>query len=54
MKRALDEISIEGVQTNILFEYQLLNHPDFIEAKVDTGFIERNLDNILGGTLNEA
>lgn len=54
MKRALDEISIEGVQTNILFEYQLLNHPDFIGAKVDTGFIEKNLDNILGRTLNEA
>lgn len=54
MKRALDEISIEGVQTNILFEYQLLNHPDFIAAKVDTGFIERNLDNILGRALNEA
>ncbi len=54
MKRALDEISIEGVQTNILFEYQLLNHPDFIAAKVDTGFIEKNLDNILGRNVNEA
>ena len=54
MKRALDEINIEGIQTNILFEYQLLNHPDFVVANVNTGFIEKNLDNILGGILNEA
>ncbi len=54
MKRALSEVSIEGVQTNIYFEYQLLNEPAFAEGVFDTGFIENHLVNILGGVVNEA
>ena len=54
MKRALGEVSIEGIETNIYFEYQLLNHPDFVEGKFDTGFIETNLESILGGYVDEA
>lgn len=54
MRRALSEVSIEGVDTNIYFEYQLLNHPSFIKGEFDTGFIETNLDSILGGDRNEA
>lgn len=54
MKRALGEVSIEGIETNIYFEYQLLNHPDFVEGKFDTGFIETNLESILGGRVDEA
>lgn len=54
MKRALAEVSVEGVETNIFFEYQLINHPDFEEGAFDTGFIENNLDQILGGEVNEA
>ena len=54
MKRALNEVSIEGVSTNIYFEYQLLNAPAFKEGTFDTGFIETNLKNILGGEVNEA
>ncbi|MBQ1274021.1 MAG: acetyl-CoA carboxylase biotin carboxylase subunit [Cellulosilyticum sp.] len=54
MKRALNEVSIEGVSTNIYFEYQLLNTPAFKEGTFDTGFIETNLKNILGGEVNEA
>ena len=54
MKRALGEVSIEGIETNIYFEYQLLNHPAFIEGKFDTSFIETNLENILGGDVDEA
>ena len=49
MKRALSEVSIEGVDTNIYFEYQLLNEQAFVEGKFDTGFIEESLSNILGG-----
>lgn len=54
MKRALAEVSIEGIETNIFFQYQLLNQEEFIEGNFDTGFIENNLDNILGGLLDEA
>ncbi|MBE6023597.1 MAG: acetyl-CoA carboxylase biotin carboxylase subunit [Cellulosilyticum sp.] len=54
MKRALGEVSIEGVHTNIYFEYQLLNEPAFREGTFDTGFIETHLHDILGGEVNEA
>lgn len=54
MKRALSEVSIEGVTTNIYFEYQLLNDPAFKEGTFNTGFIENNLVSILGGIINEA
>ena len=46
MKRALTEVSIGGIETNIFFQYQLLNQSEFIEGKFDTGFIEKNLDKI--------
>jgi acetyl-CoA carboxylase biotin carboxylase subunit len=41
MKRALSELQIEGVKTTILLLQQILNHPAFTEARVDTTFIER-------------
>lgn len=41
MKSALGEFIVEGVKTNLDFQYELINHPDFIKGNVDTGFIER-------------
>ena len=43
MKRALEELVIDGIDNNIEFEYNLLNHPDYISGTFDTGFIERLL-----------
>lgn len=54
MKRALGEIVIEGIETNVFFQYQLLNEEAFVEGKFDTSFIERNLETILGGVVDEA
>lgn len=54
MKRALSEVVIEGLETNIYFQYQLLNTEDFMKGKFDTSFIENNLEVILGGELNAA
>ena len=54
MKRALGEIVIEGIETNAFFQYQLLNETAFVEGKFDTSFIERNLETILGGVVDEA
>ena len=47
MKRALGEFVIEGINTNIDFQYQILNNKIFIEGKADTGFINKefNLNN---------
>jgi acetyl-CoA carboxylase biotin carboxylase subunit len=41
MKRALRELRIEGVKTTIPRHLEILNHPAFTEARVDTTFIER-------------
>lgn len=41
MKSALGEFVVEGIKTNLDFQYELINHPKFIEGDVDTGFIER-------------
>ena len=41
MRSALGEIVIEGVDTNIDFNYEIINNPYFIEADVDTSFIEK-------------
>ena len=41
MRSALGELIIQGVTTNIDFQYDLINDSDFVKGKVDTGFIER-------------
>ncbi len=40
MRTALDEMVILGVETNLDFQYQIMNHPVFCQGKADTGFIE--------------
>ena len=41
MTRALRELRIEGVKTTVPLHEQILDHPAFLEARVDTTFIER-------------
>jgi len=41
MKRALAELRIEGVKTTVPLAMEILDHPAFAEARVDTTFIER-------------
>jgi acetyl-CoA carboxylase biotin carboxylase subunit len=47
MERALGELVIEGLDTNIYFQYQLLNTKAFKEGVFDTSFIESQLEEIL-------
>ena len=54
MKRSLEEMVIEGIETNVFFQYQLLNEEAFLEGNFDTSFIEQNLEAILGGVVDEA
>jgi acetyl-CoA carboxylase, biotin carboxylase subunit len=42
MRRALDEFVVEGIHTTIPLHREIFNHSSFIEAQVDTTFIERN------------
>ena len=48
MRRALAEAVIEGIDTNIDFQYDLIHTDAFNEGYFDTSFIEKNLDSILG------
>lgn len=44
MLRALDELKIEGIKTSVPLQRRILEHPDFVAGKVDTGFIQRLLE----------
>jgi acetyl-CoA carboxylase biotin carboxylase subunit len=43
MRRAPDELVIEGVQTTIPLHGTIMRHPDFIDSRVDTTWVERVL-----------
>ncbi|MCD2346368.1 acetyl-CoA carboxylase biotin carboxylase subunit [Clostridium guangxiense] len=43
MERALGEFIIDGVDTNIDFQYDLINNPKFVSGKYDTSFIEKEV-----------
>ncbi len=42
MKRALSMFVVEGIHTSIPLHQRILNHPDFVAAKIDTGFLARS------------
>lgn len=48
MRRALAEIVVEGIDTNIEFQYDLIHTKEFDKGHFDTSFIEKNLEVILG------
>ena len=39
MRSALGELVVEGITTNLDFQYDLINDEDFMEGNVDTDFI---------------
>ena len=43
MKRALEELVIEGVDTNIDFLFDIIKNPNFIRGNFDTSFIEKEI-----------
>ncbi len=47
MRRALEELVLEGPVTNIDVLHQIMYHPQFIRAAYDTSFIDQNLDTLL-------
>ncbi len=46
MIRCLQELRIQGIQTTTQFQIGVLQHSDFIDGKVDTKWVERNLSAI--------
>ena len=47
MRVALEEMTVEGIDTNIDFLYLILFNNDFLTGNVDTGFLEKNTDAII-------
>jgi len=46
LAKALSEYRISGLTTNISFLYNLANCPAFVNAELDTGFIERHRESL--------
>ncbi|MBK5240883.1 acetyl-CoA carboxylase biotin carboxylase subunit [Clostridium sp.] len=46
MRRALGEFIIEGVDTNIDFQFKIINNDNFIKGKFDTSFISKEFKDI--------
>lgn len=44
---------IEGIQTNVDYQYEILHHPDFVEGTIDIEFINQ-MESQLRGTRHEA
>lgn len=44
MRRALGEFVIEGVDTNIEFQFKVINNKSFVEGNFDTGFIGKEFN----------
>ena len=42
MRSVLGELIVEGIETNIDFQYEILNNKDFLEGNITTQFIEEN------------
>ncbi len=55
-RRAVDALrryALLGVRTNIPFLLAILAHERFVDGRVDTGFLERELDSVLAGMPGE-
>ncbi|WP_419317334.1 acetyl/propionyl/methylcrotonyl-CoA carboxylase subunit alpha [Caulobacter sp. ErkDOM-E] len=47
-------VEVWPVKTNAAFLARCASHPDFVEGRIDTGFIEARLDELVGRTFSDA
>ncbi|WP_455256886.1 acetyl-CoA carboxylase biotin carboxylase subunit [Peptoniphilus asaccharolyticus] len=47
LRRAIEETIIDGIKTNLGFQYAILHDKDFIRGKIDTGFLKRKEETLL-------
>lgn len=47
MRRALEELMIDGITTNESLSYLILHDPEFMRGEYDTGFIDSKLDSFV-------
>ena len=41
MRSALGEVIIEGIQTNVDYQYEILHHPNYVDGMIDIEFINQ-------------
>ena len=51
MRRAIGEYVVGGIKTNLPFHERLFEHPEFVEGRYDTGFIDRHRAALCEGSL---
>ncbi len=49
MRRAVEETIIDGISTNLGFQYSILYDKDFIQGNIDTGYIAKKESKLLEG-----
>ncbi|HKR75523.1 MAG TPA: acetyl/propionyl/methylcrotonyl-CoA carboxylase subunit alpha [Rhodanobacter sp.] len=49
LRQALAGCEIEGPKSNIAFLERLARHPAIVEARIDTGYLDRHLDEFVAG-----
>jgi len=47
MRRALDEMVIEGISTTIPFHKKVMEDPEFASGDVTTDYLDRRLDDLI-------
>lgn len=47
MARALESVEIAGLRSNTAFLAQIMQHPEFVAANIDTGFIDKHLADLV-------
>src|SRR5690606_28212323 len=50
LRAALAECVVEGPKSNIAFLERLARHPAVVEGRIDTGYLDRHLDEFIGVT----
>jgi len=49
MREALAETAVVGPKSNVEFLERLVRHPAVVEGRIDTGYLDRHLDEFTGG-----
>ena len=50
MQCALGEIIIEGIDTNVDYQYEIMCHPDYQDGNFDIEFVAEKEQELLGNT----
>ena len=49
MREALAQCEIQGPKSNVAFLERLVRHPAIVEARIDSGYLDRHLDQFVAG-----